>query len=42
MYYMPALVRARHEAEEVARRTRALRVMSKLKNSSVKQPLRTF
>ena len=37
-----ALVRARQGAEEVARRTRALRVMSKLKNSSVKQPLRTF
>ena len=37
-----ALVCARQEAEQVARRTRALRVMSRLKNSSVRQPLRTF
>ena len=35
-------MRARQQAEEVARRSRALRVMSKLKNSSVKQPLRAF
>ena len=37
-----ALVRARHEAEAVARKTRSLRVLSKLKNSKVRQPLRTF
>ena len=37
-----ALVRARQDAEAVARRTKALRVMSKLKNTTVRQPLRTF
>ena len=37
-----ALVRARQEAEQVARQTRALRVMTRLRNSSVRQPLRTF
>ena len=37
-----ALVRARQDAEATARKTRALRVMSKLKNSKVRQPLRTF
>eukprot|EP00438_Fugacium_kawagutii_P021819 Skav230869 [mRNA] locus=scaffold1335:307503:315465:- [translate_table: standard] len=37
-----ALVRARQDAESVARKTRALRVLSRLKNSSVRQPLRTF
>ena len=37
-----ALVRARQEAEETARRTRALRVMGRLKNTIVRQPLRTF
>ena len=36
-----ALVRARQEAEAIARKTRALRVMSRLKNSTVRQPLRT-
>ena len=37
-----ALVRARQDAEAVARRTKALRVMSRLKNTTVRQPLRTF
>ena len=37
-----ALVRARQSAEEVARKTRSLRVMSRLRNSTVRQPLRTF
>ena len=37
-----ALVRARQDAEAIARKTRALRVMSRLKNSTVRQPLRTF
>jgi hypothetical protein len=37
-----ALVRARQDAEATARKTRALHVMSKLKNSKVRQPLRTF
>ena len=37
-----ALVRARQEAEQIAKKTRALRVMSRLKNSTVRQPLRTF
>ena len=37
-----ALVRAREEAEETARRTLALRVMGRLKNTIVRQPLRTF
>ena len=36
------LVRQRQDAEEVARKTRALRVMSKLQNSAVRQPIRTF
>ena len=33
-----ALVTARQDAETVARKTRALRVLSKLKNSKVRQP----
>ena len=37
-----ALVRARLEAEAVARKTRSLRVLSKLKNSKVRQLLCTF
>ena len=37
-----ALVRARQDAENVARKTRALRVMGRLKNTTVRQPLRTF
>ena len=36
------LVHRRQSAEEVARKTRALRVMSKLANSKVRQPIRTF
>ena len=36
------LVQCRQQAEETARKTRALRVMSKLSNSKVRQPLRTF
>ena len=36
------LVTARERAEEVARRTRSLRVLSKLSNTTVRQPLRTF
>ncbi|CAK9094309.1 unnamed protein product [Durusdinium trenchii] len=34
--------KARAEAEEIARRSRAKRVMSKLTNTTVKQPLRTY
>lgn len=36
------LVQARQKAEEVAVRTRARRVLSKLSNTTVRQPLRTF
>ena len=37
-----ALVRARQDAEAVAKKTRSLRIMSRLQNSKVRQPLRTF
>ena len=36
------LVQLRQNAEQVARKTRALRVLSKLSNSTVRQPIRTF
>ena len=36
------LVQLRQSAEQVARKTRALRVLSKLSNSTVRQPIRTF
>ena len=36
------LVTAREQAEAVARRTRARRVLSRLNNTSVRQPLRSF
>ena len=36
------LVRARQEEENIARKTHALRVKSRLKNSVVRQPLRPF
>ena len=36
------LVQLRQSAEDTARRTRALRIMSKLNNTTVRQPLRTF
>ena len=36
------LVTARQRAEEVARKTKAQRTISKLSNSTVRQPLRTF
>ena len=36
------LVQARLQAEEIAVKTRASRVLSKLVNSKVRQPLRTF
>ena len=36
------LVTARERAEEVARRTRSLRVLSKLSNTTVRQPLHAF
>ena len=37
-----ALVTARQQAEEIARRTRATRVLTKLANTTVRQPLRDF
>ena len=36
------LVQARQKAEDIARSTRAKRVLSKLVNTTVRQPLRTF
>ena len=36
------LITARQKAEEVARKTKAQRTISKLRNSTVRQPLRTF
>ena len=36
------VARARQEAEEVARKTRAKRVLSKLANTTVRQPIRLF
>ena len=37
-----ALVTARQQAEEIARRTKAQRVLTRLANTSVRQPLREF
>ena len=36
------LVAARHRAEEVARKTRSLRILSRLGNSKARQPIRSF